>query len=442
MSNPPAILRRIFEQTRSLQGELAWIIVGQILGFIAGFAGVKILTNQMGAAGYGQLALGLTIAGVIHLFVYGPLANVVSRYFVAYRERGDLSLYFPALRSIYGKLAVLLPLFSALAAAIVYVKAGQFWAVIILLSCLLGIASGVNASFTSLQSAIRQRKVVALHQGADSWLRITLAVLFVVFGGKNGGWAILGYLVGTILIVISQRFFALRNEDIAGNWNGLPSNNRERLDECRREFRNYALPFVFFAVFAMVSMYGDRWVLQALNGESAVGIYAAIYQIAAAPVNIFFAMVNQLMVPIVFERAADMSKEVNVTESAALLRVTVIFSSVSALLIVLIAACFSEPLVRLITNAEFARYHQLLWVSVMGLSLFHIAQISTMKGLNYNQPRIYFWPKVAQAASFLVFGYLLAKPFPLVGVAYSVCFSSAIYLIAVLIVNRRLVSSL
>ena len=438
--NLPAILRRIFKQTRSLQGELAWIVVGQILGFIAGFAGVKILTNQMGASGYGQLALGLTIAGVIHLFVYAPLANVVSRYFAAYRERGDLSLYFPALRSMHGKLLVSLPLFSVLAAVIVYVKAGQFWAVIMLLSCLLGIAGGVNALFTSLQSAIRQRKIVALHQGADAWLRITLAILLVVFGGKNGAWAILGYLGGTILVIISQRFFAFRNEDIAVNWNGSPSNTKERLDECRREFRNYALPFVFFAVFATVSIYGDRWILQALNGERAVGIYAAIYQIAAAPVNIFFAMVSQLMVPIVFERAADMRKEVNISESSALLRVTIIFSSVSALLIVLMAACFSEPLVRLITNAEFARYHHLLWLFVLGLSLFHIAQISTMKGLNYNQPRIYFWPKVAQAVSFLVLGCMLAKPFPLMGVAYSVCFSSAIYLIAVFMVNRRLTS--
>lgn len=438
MTRPlPPPLAQLLERTRTLRGELAWIILGQLLGFIAGFAGIKALTNQIGPRGYGQLALGLTIAGVLNLFVYGPVSNVVSRYFAAYRERGELSLYFPLLRRMHGRLALLLTLLSLVAAALVYVKVGLLWGMIVLLSCLYGIVSGVNVSFLALQSAIRQRKLVALHQGADAWLRIALAIALVLLGGRDGSWAMLGYLGGTLLVIISQRYCALRNGEIAANWSAPPLNGK-RIGECRREFYGYAWPFVLFAVFAAVSMYADRWILQGVNGESAVGIYAAIYQIAASPVNIFFAMVNQLMVPIVFERAADMSTEAQVRGSAALLRTTIIVSGVSALLITLVAACLSEPLVRLITNADFARYHHLLWISVLGLSLFNIAQLFTIKGLNHNRPRIYLWPKVCQAVSFLGLGYLLAKPFPLLGVAWGVCLSSAIYLLAVILVNRRL----
>lgn len=432
---PP--LGQLLHKTRALRGELAWIILGQLLGFIAGFAGIKALTNQMGPQGYGQLALGLTIAGVMNLFVYGPVSNVVSRYFAAYRERGDLSLYFPVLRRMHGQLALLLTLLSLMAAGLVYLRVGLLWGLIVLLSCLYGIVSGVNVSFLALQSAIRQRKLVALHQGGDAWLRIALAIALVLLWGKDGSWAMLGYLGGTLLVVVSQRHFALRNGEIARNWGGSPPPMNSIMD-CRREFYGYAWPFILFAVFAAVSMYADRWILQGVNGEGAVGIYAAIYQIAASPVNIFFAMVNQLMVPIVFERAADMSTETHVRDSAALLRTTIIVSTACALLITLVAACFSESLVRLITNADFARYHHLLWLTVLGLSLFNIAQLFTIKGLNHNQPRIYLWPKVCQAISFLVLGYLLAKPFPLLGVAWGVCLSSAIYLLAVVAVNRRL----
>lgn len=431
------LLGQLLHKSRALRGELAWIILGQLLGFIAGFAGIKALTNQMGSRGYGQLALGLTIAGVMNLFVYGPVSNVVSRYYAAYREQGALSLYFPVLRRMHGRLALLLTLLSLMAAGLVYLRFGLPWGVIVLLSCLYGIASGVNVSFLALQSAIRQRKLVALHQGGDAWLRIALAIALVMLGGKDGSWAMLGYLGGTLLVVISQRHFALQNREIAGNWS-VPASDGKRLGECRREFYGYAWPFVLFAVFAAISMYADRWILQGVNGESAVGIYAAIYQIAASPVNIFFAMVNQLMVPIVFERAADMSTETHVRDSAALLRTTIIVSAASALLITLVAACFSEALVRLITNADFARYHHLLWISVLGLSLFNIAQLFTIKGLSHNRPRIYLWPKVCQAVSFLALGYLLAKPLPLLGVAWGICLSSAIYLMAVLLVNRRL----
>jgi O-antigen/teichoic acid export membrane protein len=430
-------IRQLLLKTCTLRGELAWIIMGQILGFVAGFAGIKALTNQIGAQGYGQLALGLTIAGVMNLFVYGPVANVVSRYFAVYRERGALSLYFPVLRRTHGRLALLLTLLSLVAAGVVYLRVGLLWSMIVLLSCLYGVVSGVNVSFLALQSAIRQRKLVALHQGGDAWLRIALAIVLVLLGGRNGSWAMLGYLGGTLLVVASQRHFALRNREIAENWGGSPA-PVNRIMECQKEFHGYAWPFVLFAVFAAISMYADRWILQGVNGESAVGIYAAIYQIAASPVNIFFAMVNQLMVPIVFERAADMSTEVHIRDSAALLRTTIIVSAGSALLITLVAACFSEPLVRLITNRDFARYHHLLWLSVLGLSLFNIAQLFTIKGLNHNRPRIYLWPKVCQAVSFLSLGYLLAKPFPLLGVAWGVCLSSAIYLLAVVAVNRRL----
>ena len=61
--------------------EIIWVIVGQILTFIGGFAGIKILTNVMGPEGYGKLALGMTIAGMMNMFVFGPIGQVILRFF-------------------------------------------------------------------------------------------------------------------------------------------------------------------------------------------------------------------------------------------------------------------------------------------------------------------------------------------------------------------------
>ena len=432
-------LKPLLERTRTVRGELAWIISGQMLGFVGGFVGIKVLTNLMGPKGYGQLALGLTIAGLMNMFVYGPVANVVSRFYAVYRERGGLGLYFPVLRCLHGRLAWILLLLILLASIIVCFSIGPFWGLIVFLSSLYGIAAGVNTSFLALQSAIRQRKVVALHQGADVWLRIGLAIAMVLLLGRNGDAAMLGYLMGTLLVVGSQRFYALRHGEIGSHWHGNDG-DREQLRQCRREFSSYAWSFVLFAGFGAVSMYGDRWILQGLNGESAVGIYAAIYQIAASPVSIFFAMVNQLMVPIVFERAGAMTTAAHAEGSSRLLRTTILLSCLASLFITIVACCFSEQLVRLFTNEEFARYHQILWLSVLGLSLFNIGQLFTIKGLNYGRPRIYLWPKVWQAVSFVLFCLMLAGKYPLLGVAYGVCLSSLVYLVAVVLVNRRLPS--
>jgi O-antigen/teichoic acid export membrane protein len=430
-------LKPLLERTRKLRAELAWIIAGQLLGFIGGFVGIKVLTNLMGPKGYGQLALGLTIAGLMNMFVYGPVANVVSRFYAVYRERGGLGLYFPVLRRLHGQLASVLSLLILLATVVICLSIGPFWGLIVFISSLYGIAAGVNTSFLSLQSAIRQRKVVALHQGADVWLRISLAIAMVLLLRRSGDAAMLGYLMGTLLVVVSQRFFALRNGEIGSHWHGNDP-DRDELRQCRSEFSAYAWSFVLFAGFGAVSMYADRWILQGLNGESAVGIYAAIYQIAASPVNIFFAMVNQLMVPIVFERAGAMTTAAHAEGSSELLRATIVLSCLASLFITVVAFCFSEQLVRLFTNDEFARYHQILWLSVLGLSLFNIGQLFTVKGLNYGRPRIYLWPKVWQALSFVLFCFILASKYPLLGVAYGICLSSLVYLLAVVLVNRRL----
>jgi O-antigen/teichoic acid export membrane protein len=437
MKSVGATLHTLFKRFRSVQGEMAWILVGQFFGFLGGFIGIKVLTNVLGPTGYGQLALGLTVAGLFNTYVYGPIANVVVRYFAVYRGRGELAVYFTVLRRCHRRLALAGVVLAVAAGVGTAWLLGGEWALIVLLSCLYGVASGVNGSFISLQNAVRQRQIVAVHQGADVWLRIGLSISLLVLFNNSGAYALLGYLLGTVLVTLSQRFFAVRNATIRGAWrvaNTDPAVERQAW----REFSGYATSFMLFAVFASCSLYGDRWILQALYGSAAVGVYAALYQIAASPVNIFFTMVSQLVVPIVFERAGAMGTADQAESSMGLLRQTVILSSVAALFITLAAAVLSGPLVRLLTNATFAEQHRLLPVMVFGLCLFNLAQQLTTKGLAFNRPRIYLWPKILQAATLLALAFLLARLFGVAGVAGAVCLSSLVYLGAVLLVNSRL----
>ncbi|MDD2337891.1 MAG: oligosaccharide flippase family protein [Geobacteraceae bacterium] len=430
-------LKPVLDRFWNLRQEMTWILFGQFLGFIGGFIGIKFLTNLMGPHGYGQLALGLTIAGLFNTYVYGPVANVVIRFFSVYRERGQLGSYFSILRKSHRLMAVGGISLALVASGATGYFLGSEWALIILLSCLYGVTSGINVSFNSLQNAIRQRKIVALHQGADVWLRIGLSIALLLLFSKSGYFALLGYLSGTLLVTISQRIFALKNETIRKNWH-LPATDPLLEKESFQEFSSYATSFMIFAVFASFSLYADRWILQGMFGSSAVGLYAAIFQIAASPVSIFFTMVSQLMVPIVFERAGSMTKVSQVESSGKLLNQTILVSSFVAIVITLALYLFSEPLVRIITNATFAKQHNLLWIIAMGLCFFNLGQQLTIKGLSFNRPRIYLWPKILQAVSLLMMAYFLALHFEIIGVAWAVCLSSLIYLVAVVSVNKKL----
>jgi len=435
--SPRERLKPVLDRIWNLRHEMTWILIGQFLGFIGGFIGIKVLTNLMGPNGYGQLAIGLTIAGLFNTYVYGPVANVVIRYFSVYRDRDNLGSFFSVLRKSHRILALGGVCLAVVACGSTGYFLGGEWALIILLSCLYGVTSGINVSFISLQNAIRQRKIVALHQGADVWLRIGLSIALLFLFSKSGCFALLGYLIGTLLVTISQRFFALKNETIRKNWH-VPATDPSLEKKTFKEFSDYASSFTIFAVFASFSLYADRWILQGLFGSSAVGMYAAIYQIAASPVSIFFTMVSQLIVPIVFERAGSMTNMSQVESSGKLLRQTILVSSLVAIVITVVAYLFGELLVGILTNATFAKNSGLLWIIVMGLSLFNLGQQLAMKGLSFNQPRIYLWPKILQAVSLLVLAYVLAHYLGIAGVAWAVCLSSVVYVVAVVAVNRRL----
>jgi len=58
--------------SKRLQKEVAWIVIGQAGTAIAGILGIKLLTNVLGPADFGKLSLANTIVALISLLI---LAN-------------------------------------------------------------------------------------------------------------------------------------------------------------------------------------------------------------------------------------------------------------------------------------------------------------------------------------------------------------------------------
>ena len=429
-----SVLVRLFQ----LRHELAWVVAGQTLAFLGGFAGIKLLTNAMGSEGYGRLALGMTIAGLLNMFIYGPIGQVVSRYFSVYRERGDLDIYFFVLKKAHIAAGALLIICTVAAGVLVRWWFGMDWALLVVAASLFGIVGGINSSFLALQGAIRQRKIVALHQAADTWARPALAIFGLWVLGNSAPSAFVGFIAGTLLVTLSQGVFALRSSQIRAHWHA-EHGKAIQWQPASREYFAYASSITVFAGFAAISMYADRWVLQGLFGESEVGIYAALYQIGNAPVTLLIGLISQFFVPIIFDRAGSMTKTLQAVSSSRLLNQVVIVCVILLAPIVVTTYFFSEPVVRILTNAEFSKHSEVLWVIVTGVALFNIGQLLSIKGLNFGRPDIYFFPKAVQAFMFLMLMYLLVNRYGLVGVAMALSGSSFLYLLMVIRANRRLV---
>lgn len=428
-----ARLNQLFHVKR----EMTWVAAGQMLSFLGAFAGIKVLTTVMQPEGYGQLALGMTIAGLLNMFLYGPIGQVVGRFFSVCREKNELRVYFFILKKAHIACGLILLVFICLTAILTNVLAGGKWALLVIMASLFGVVSGINVSFLSLQGAIRQRKVVALHQGIDAWLRPALAIAALYLFSNNVYFALSGYILGTLMITLSQWVFALKNAAVKEHWNGT-SPGKKVVRANVQEFYAYANPFILWAGIVAVSMYADRWIIQGLFGAEEVGVYVAIYQIANAPIALLFGIINQFILPIIFERAGALTSVAQTESSARLLNQTVLVSVFIMLLVIVVAFFFSESLVGFLTSSVFTEHHRVLWVITLGLVLFNMGQLLVSKGLYCNLPRIYIWPKAMQGGSFLILAYFLARHFGIPGLAAAVCGSSLLYVTGILFVNRQL----
>jgi O-antigen/teichoic acid export membrane protein len=188
----------------------------------------------------------------------------------------------------------------------------------------------------------------------------------------------------------------------------------------------------------MVALYADRWILQSLAGEREVGMYVALYQIANAPIALTVGVINQFLVPIIFDVAGEVRTSEQRVRSGYLVDIGVGLAATIFFLAVITAYGFSERLVRLLTAEEYVTQHFILWIIVLGLSLFHIGQMFVTKGLSQNAPGRYLVAKLVHALATVVGAWLLGRRYGAAGIAEALCLAAGLYLLTVLWVNRRL----
>ncbi len=96
--------------------ELVWVALGRTAYLAGVFAGMKLFTHWLPREEYGRLALGLSIAGLVSLFTFGPIGQAILRYFAVHRDDGTLPLYFHAIVRSLLQAVILIAATAALAA--------------------------------------------------------------------------------------------------------------------------------------------------------------------------------------------------------------------------------------------------------------------------------------------------------------------------------------
>ena len=178
----------------------------------------------------------------------------------------------------------------------------------------------------------------------------------------------------------------------------------------------YAYPFATWGVVTWARLSSDRWALQTFLGEHEVGLYAALFQLGNMPILLMANLLNQLSIPIVFERIGDASGANRVRSALQWIGVNVLILGTFILLVIAITWFMHDTLFRWTTAQGFWEVSFLLPLVCLGSGLFYLGQLFFIIGQAFNKVQMYIMPVVSIGVSAIGLNFILCREFGLKGV--------------------------
>jgi O-antigen/teichoic acid export membrane protein len=400
--------------------EGSWIIAGQIIAILGTLVLVRVLTEYLEPAQYGQLALGLTVAGLVNQVVMGGLANGIGRFYSIAAEANDLPGYLADSRQMMKYATAVVAAF-----ALVFLTGLRWldysqWIGLAAAAFLLSILSGYNETLSGIQNAARQRAIVAFHKGLDAWLKIFLAIGMMLWLGISSMAAVLGYALSSLLVTVSQIFFLRRlirpqskTVQATANWS--------------RQIWLNSWPYSTWGVFTWAQQSSDRWALAHYASTDEVGAYVVLIQIGMVPIITATGMLIALIAPILFQRVGNAEDHVRVMEGYAITRNVTIVAMIAIAFFAVTSTMLHEQIFDYLVNERYHKYSYLMpWLVVAaGLqSCHHILAIRISAMLKVRSIVI---PQIISALVFVLLNVIGAFLGGVEGLVYSQLVASFIY---------------
>ena len=405
-----------------LAKEGSWVVAGQIAAVLGSLALVRVLTEHLEPAQYGQLALGLTVAGLAHQVVMGGVTNGIGRFYSIAAEKNDLPGYLHASRLLMGyATAVVAAIALVLVTGLLWLGYSQ-WMGLAAAALALSVLSSYNAALSGIQNAARQRAIVALHQGIDAWLKILLAIGVMFWLGSSSTSVVVGYALSSLLVTGSQLFFIRRLSP-------AKSVKFEVRENWRHQIWLFSWPLHVWGGFTWLHLSSDRWSLQYFGSTDSVGLYAVLFQLGYSPVVLFINMLMSFLGPILYQRAGnatDHSRNRNVTTVAVFIAITGIVFSI---LMFFILTRFHSLIFNIFVAAKYSSVSYLLpWMALAG-GVYAAGQVVSVNIAALKKSKERIPVKIVSAILGLIFNIFGAYIYGVNGIVYAMLAFSVVYLI-------------
>lgn len=426
----PDILAPGLERVRRLSKEGAWVVLGQAAAVLGALAGVRLLTELLDPAAYGELALGMTAAAAVNQTVMGPLGNGVARFYAPALERGDLGGYLTAVRRLGSGASVIIVCMILLTIAGLLLAGRAQWIGIAIAALVLAALAGYSGILGGIQNAARQRSIVALHQGMESWARFLVAAGLLLWLGATSTVAMAGYAIAGMLVLGSQYVFF--RDTVPRD---IPAADKQR--DWQEQIWKYSWPFGAWGIFSWAQQASDRWALELFATTQEVGLYAALFQLGYYPMSMAAGMSVQFLGPIFYQRAGDASdrrRNENVRRLSR--RLTALTLALTGA-VFLIALLVHGQIFRILAAAQYASVSYLLpWMLLAG-GIFAAGQTIALDLMSQMKTHTMAAAKIATSSLGVAFNFAGAYFLGIKGIVVASVLFSVVYLVWLSAISTR-----
>ena len=375
---------------KRLAKEGSWIVAGQIAAVAGALVLVRVLTEHLDPAQYGQLALGLTVAGLVNQVVMGGVTNGISRFYSIAAEKQDLGGYLHATRRLMLYATLVVVVISLLVITGLFWLGYSQWIALAAAALIFSVLSAYNGTLSGIQNAARQRAIVALHGSLDAWLKIGLALGLMFWLGNSSTAVVIGYACSSLIISLSQLVFLRRTIPMQ---KAQPAKDNQWM----QQMWAFSLPFGTWGVFSWMQQVSDRWALQTFAPIADVGQYVVVFQLGYTPIAMVTGVAVSFIAPVLFQRSGDTTdhvRNVNVHRLTwRIVQISLLFTSLGFL----ITSMCHEFIFRILVATAFRGNSYLLpWVVLAG-GVFAAGQVLGIKLASELKTKEQIIPKIVTA---------------------------------------------
>lgn len=423
---------KIFNEPRYIRlvREGSWTAIGQIASVSGTLILIRLLTEYINPAQYGQLSLGLTIAGLVNNLVMGGISNGIGRYYSIALEKKDISGYLKASTQIMVYATLVVAFIGALILIGLLTYGYKQWSGLAIAALVFSVLSGYSGAFSGIQNAARQRKIVAFHGGLDSWLKVLLSAVILIWIGTEISAIIIGYIIATLLVNISQIYF-LRQVNSDVNRSTIHSNT------WLRQIWAYSWPYSTWGVFTWMQQVSDRWALERWGSADDVGMYTVLFQLSYGPIGLITTALMSFLSPIFYSRMGDATNNQRVLDTK---RLTFNLTVVCIVVTMVAAFCgwmFHDIFFKILANERYREISYLLpWMIIAGgfMSGYHILGSRISSAL---ETRSVIKSQVVTAVLAVAANCLGASLFGLRGIVFSLVAYSSTFFVWMYFISGR-----